>query len=248
VKQTLSRLLTEVWALGRPPRGLRILLYHSIGGDLPDGTYRPIPVHCFREQMAMLKAGARVVPLERSSLREANGVAVTFDDGYRDALTMAAPVLAALEIPFTVFVVPAFLTANDSAYLTPEQLRALARVLGCRIGAHGMHHRPLADLPAEEAYAEPKHCREALEAALGQPVTDLAYPHGSASRAVMDAAARAGFTLAVCSRTGVNDAARDPLMLCRTEILARDGARASRHKLRGAWDWHRWRHPDPARR
>jgi hypothetical protein len=85
-----------------------------------------------------------------------------------------------------------------------------------------------------------------LEDLLGRPVIALAYPHGSVDHRVRQAAAAAGYQLGACSRSDVNTAGRDPLLLCRTEVVGADSQRVFSQKLNGAWDWTRWRSPDPA--
>jgi peptidoglycan/xylan/chitin deacetylase (PgdA/CDA1 family) len=67
------------------------------------------PVALFRKQMEALRRHFTVLPLtelaERARLRDVprNGVAVTFDDGYRDNYTNAFPVLRDLGLPATIF-------------------------------------------------------------------------------------------------------------------------------------------------
>ncbi|MGH4019215.1 MAG: polysaccharide deacetylase family protein [Pseudonocardiaceae bacterium] len=43
-------------------------------------------------------------------------VAITFDDGYRDNLTLAVPILERLRIPATIFLVPGFLSGHEHAW------------------------------------------------------------------------------------------------------------------------------------
>jgi peptidoglycan/xylan/chitin deacetylase (PgdA/CDA1 family) len=85
-----------------------------------------------------------------------------------------------------------------------------------------------------------------IEDLIGGPVTTMSYPFGAVDRRVRDAVKRAGYLLAVCSRFDINDASRDPLLLCRTEITGNDSVRVFKQKLHGDWDWYRWRRRDPA--
>ena len=70
-------------------------------------------------QLGFLRAVANIVPLA-SALRDisegrplpARAVAVTFDDGYRDNLTLAGPLLHKMRIPATCFLVPGVLTGQ----------------------------------------------------------------------------------------------------------------------------------------
>ena len=105
-KTTIKRAVKGVGAmLGRalPARTAvaRILTYHSVGSRDHEMNVSP---PAFREQMEWLARSANVIPLAEAAASRP-GVAVTFDDGYRDNLVHAAPVLEDLGIPATVFVV-----------------------------------------------------------------------------------------------------------------------------------------------
>src|SRR5271166_5761982 len=85
-----------------------ILTYHSIsGGDSP----LQISPSLFTEQMEWLHANVRVAPLgevvkalkDRKPLPERT-VVLTFDDGFSDFYSSAAPVLRRLKLPATLFV------------------------------------------------------------------------------------------------------------------------------------------------
>ena len=84
-----------------------------------------------------------------------------------------------------------------------------------------------------------------LEDLLGRPVSAVAYPFGAANVRVRDAVRESGYNLGVCTRFDLNAPGRDPLMLCRCNIECNDTTRVLRQKLRGDWDWYRWRTPDP---
>src|SRR5262245_1552214 len=96
----------STWGPRRERTNGRILCYHSIGqrpGDVNDvGSER------FRRHLDVaLSSGFRFV--EAGPLAEGRGgprdLAITFDDGLRSVATIAAPVLAELGIPYTLFVV-----------------------------------------------------------------------------------------------------------------------------------------------
>jgi len=204
----------------------------------------------FRQQMTSLKQNkaVMVVPLDLTALSMCTGtrVAITFDDGYRDHLMIVAPMLAELGIPFSVFVVPRYIETGHPYYLNVDQLSELSTMAGCTVGSHGMNHVRLVDLDEDALIRELRDSRQWLEDRLSRPVNMLAYPHGSVNQRVRNAAAAVGYTLGVCSHAGINGEERDPLMLCRTEILGCDSLRVFHHKLSGALDWRRLRVKDPA--
>ncbi len=91
------------------PGGAIVLTYHSVARRAHDPFQLAISPDVFRQQMEWLRDHCQPVPLcELDNLRlRGKGqrwVAVTFDDGYRDNLTAALPILRALSIPATVFV------------------------------------------------------------------------------------------------------------------------------------------------
>jgi peptidoglycan/xylan/chitin deacetylase (PgdA/CDA1 family) len=74
-------------------------------------------------QLVVLRRVANVVPLGPSLEKLYAGgelprraVAITFDDGYRDALRVALPLLERLELPATFFLAPAIISRDCSAW------------------------------------------------------------------------------------------------------------------------------------
>ncbi|MBK9444597.1 MAG: polysaccharide deacetylase family protein [Betaproteobacteria bacterium] len=226
-------------------------MFHAIGSPaLEDrqGLFSIKP-DLFREHLAVLaEKGGRVVPFSPAVLAsEGPRLSITFDDGYRDNLEVAAPMLAELGLPFTVFVPSEFVRQKRPGFMTPEMLRRLAALPGACVGAHGAGHVKLTDCDDSQLQSELVSSRYYLEDVLGAPVETMAYPYGAVDQRVRNATEAAGYVLAACSHAGLNDGRRDPLLIRRTEILSHDKARFFCQKLDGHWDWYRWRTPDPAR-
>lgn len=93
--------------LSRVPR-FPILSYHRIN-DEGDPFFPSLSTEVFERHMAFVAEAYVVLPLEELVERMGRGrvprnaLAVTIDDGYRDNLTHAAPVLARYGLPATVF-------------------------------------------------------------------------------------------------------------------------------------------------
>jgi peptidoglycan/xylan/chitin deacetylase (PgdA/CDA1 family) len=126
---------------GRPV----VLAFHGVTDEAPghlcnhEGLHLHLPV--FERLMAFIAARYRAVPLARvADWLEGRGtmpdraVAVTFDDGYRNVLTQAAPVLHRHGIPATLFVATDFVFRGEmlwwdrllgALYLTREPRLAL---------------------------------------------------------------------------------------------------------------------------
>ena len=239
---TISALYGVIKQVIPSPRGFRILMYHAVGSEVPGdirSMYSMTPER-FKEQMQIFSefASGRVTRLGEMSEQ---GVAITFDDGYRDTLEVAAPILTDLKIPFTVFVTPGFVLSGQPIYLSVAGLRELAAVPGVSIGAHGYSHCRLTECNTHQLQEELTNSRKWLEDILGRPVTIMSYPYGAVDKHIRDAAAAAGYLLAASSKFGTNMSGYDPLWLARTDIWAQDDRRAFRAKLAGGWDWLKWR-------
>ena len=221
-----------------PCVGSRVLMYHAIGSRIPSdvqGRYS-LPSERFYEHMQCLGAsGYPIVPFGASGAEAT--VAVTFDDGYRDNYHTAYPILADLNIPFTIFVTADFVRVGAPLYLQPEELRALASNPLVTIGAHGSSHIPFSHLDSQVLRHELADSRQALEDIIGRSVDTMSYPHGAVNERIRGLVEEAGFRLAACSRFGCNTLTADPLQLNRTDIWSSDSVRDFERKLAGAWDW-----------
>lgn len=252
IPRAISEAVSCVNARSGPRPGLRILMYHAIGtpalGDTL-GIFSLSPT-LFREQMDYLARyhAGRVKDLHPEiQIGQAADLAITFDDGYLDNLEIAAPILVERKFPFTIFVTSDFVRSERKGFLSPAKLRELADLPGVRIGAHGAKHVALSECDDKTLADELRSSRQTLEEIIGKPVNSMAYPYGAANRRVREAAAAAGYQLAACSYADTNLPERDRLLLGRTEILSDDSLRSFKQKLKGNWDWRRWRTPDPTR-
>jgi peptidoglycan/xylan/chitin deacetylase (PgdA/CDA1 family) len=221
-------------------RSLRVLMYHKVN-DLP-GNRMSMPVSLFDEQMAQLRElGYTVVDLDAVLRHYVDGAAlpdgavlITFDDGYRDNLENAAPVLHRHGYPAVQFVPLAYV--GDRQPLPHEEHLAQSGVinrtvdweelgdlerLGVRIESHGISHKPLADLELDEAAREIAISKLQLEERLGRPVRAFSYVKGSEAhynKVHLSLVRQAGYDVAFTAVSGANTPASDPLELRRYNV------------------------------
>ncbi len=189
-----------------------ILYYHYIRTIQPSAqnllSWRlSIPPALFAEQMALLHVeGAH--PITLATLMDAlqgkralpsHPIVLTFDDGYADFATVVQPIMARYGFVATDFVVSGFV--NRARYMTAAQVRQM-EADGMVIGAHTVHHVDLTAQPVQVAHDEIVNSKNALEALLGHPVLDFAYPYGGFNAAVAQLVQQAGFREAVTTLGG----------------------------------------------
>jgi peptidoglycan/xylan/chitin deacetylase (PgdA/CDA1 family) len=242
---------------GDGQRTLRVLMYHKIN-DVQENPLS-VPVSLFDEQMAQLKElGYNVVDLQRVLDHYAGvvplpprAVLITFDDGYRDNLENALEVLQRHGYPGVLFMPIGFL---DTALPLPHEEHLAQRGIvnrtldwsdladlergGIRVEAHGISHRPLADLEVDEAAREIVLAKLKLEEALGRDVRAFAYVKGSEAHykpVHLSLLRQAGYDIAFTSVSGANTPRTDPLRLHRYNVEPYP-ARTFELVLRGACD------------
>ena len=226
--------------------GSRILTYHSVGTRNHEMNVTP---EMFARQMDWLAERPDVGSLPDAA--GGKGIAITFDDGYRDNLLNAAPVLRDCGLGATCFIVPGRMggvlahdrgqaqSDPDSCVLMTWEEAASWREMGFEIGAHTMSHRRLSKCTAREQHEEIADCAMAIQRHLGVCPEAFAYPFGSSADyddISVRLAQEAGFAYAVSSRYGVNGAARERWALRRIWIDATDDMAMFRAKVEGRLD------------
>jgi peptidoglycan/xylan/chitin deacetylase (PgdA/CDA1 family) len=212
-----------------------ILMYHRIAADGPVALerYRVAP-DLFASQIAALhRSGYRTISLEdwisamaRHERLRGKPVILTFDDGYRDFLTAAMPVLRAHGFSATVFLVAdriGGMSDWDSGYGEPSPLLSWAEVralrdAGIEFGSHSSVHRKMTAMSRTELTEDMVRARAILEEGLATCVKTLAYPYGSQNDFVGDIIADLGFQAALTCEPGISRFGDDLLRLPRITV------------------------------
>lgn len=163
-----------------------ILVYHSISKPakaMPGNI--DISPERFEQQLRWLSRWRKVVRL-RQTLRtiEKRLVALTFDDGFRDNLTVALPILEKYNMPMTLFVTAGFI--GKEGYLSADELRLMAQHPLVTIGAHGLTHPHFNELTPDQARFELRESRRLLEQMTGLTVDLMAWPYGECTESLED--------------------------------------------------------------
>jgi len=220
-----------------------ILAYHRVQ-PAPAETLS-VSTHNFERQLRWLLATGWQPSVLDDAHRRGRKFSVTFDDGYRDNLIHAAPILLRLDIPATFFVSTAYLddehvfhwrrrrmqVDNPEGFpLRRSEVVELVRA-GFEIGSHTVSHPHLTELCDDEVMTELRGSRRAIEDLTGRACRFLVYPFASTDERVIAEASRAGFRDAFVTPTGPHlpnrRFSRHRVGIYRHDSLARFGLKAS---------------------
>jgi peptidoglycan/xylan/chitin deacetylase (PgdA/CDA1 family) len=198
-----------------------------------------------RQLETAIERGYRFVPAERiaGGAGSSSELAITFDDGLTSVATNAAPILAELGIPWTLFVVSDWAAGRhpfgDGVMLGWRDIERLAAT-GVSIGSHSVSHADFGYLSSTEAHAELSQSRRAIEQAIGIVPNAFAVPIGGFRNWTADAgriAAEIGYDLIYAQAEDRRPAGT----IARTFVTRYDGDRQFRAALAGAFDrWEEW--------
>jgi peptidoglycan/xylan/chitin deacetylase (PgdA/CDA1 family) len=156
---SLIRQLGNVVAPGGTNGSLLVLIFHRVLPETDPLMPGEPDTKSFAAQMDLIRATCTVLPLSEAIERLYSGslperaTCITFDDGYANNLTMAAPILKARGLPATVFVATGFLNGgrmwNDTVI---ESVRQAGEVLDLTSIDLGTHRLP--DVPARRRAIE----------------------------------------------------------------------------------------------
>ena len=183
---------------------MRILGYHRIadGRRLAVGLARALPradARGGRERREADPPRSRARAAARGPVT-GRYVCVTFDDGYRDNLLAAAPVLAELDIPATIFV-PSRIIDGDAAFhwyedpppaLSWDEVGELVAGGLVDVQSHTLTHPLLPQVDAERSHEEIAGSKRAIEAHVPYVAHELLLPGRALRRARGRVRARGG--------------------------------------------------------
>jgi peptidoglycan/xylan/chitin deacetylase (PgdA/CDA1 family) len=206
-----------------------ILMYHSVTDSEPIDPYG-VSRKAFCDQISWLldqdyqfMSLATLVQSGRDGLftGRRKQVVVTFDDGYRDLLANALPILLRHRVPATLFLVTDMLgqSASWNRYcpkallMTEEEVRQV-RAQGMSLGSHTLTHVDLTALGDEELRRQLVTSQIAL-ADLGETFFSFSYPWGKHTDREVAALKAASYQCAVAVGGTASFSRADPYRLGR---------------------------------
>jgi peptidoglycan/xylan/chitin deacetylase (PgdA/CDA1 family)/glycosyltransferase involved in cell wall biosynthesis len=226
-------------------RPIPVLMYHKVP-DRPLETKHKIFVTkaTFRRQMQTLKKrGFTTLDFHdlKNFLDQSRSLAsfpkkpilLTFDDGYKDNLENAAPILKEFGFKGTVFVLSDRSMAHNEwdtstdpteprhELMNREQIQQCS-TLGLSVGSHGRSHRDLTTLSREESWDEIRLSKLELENQLQAKIVAFAYPYGKYDSLREQQTFEAGYDFAVATDSGALRLEENPYAIFRVNIFPHD--------------------------
>jgi peptidoglycan/xylan/chitin deacetylase (PgdA/CDA1 family) len=182
-----------------------------------------------------------------SALQNQKRVAITFDDGFRDFHTAAAPILRKHGFTATMYLPTAFIGDERKSFkgrecLTWEEVRELQSG-GMEFGSHTVNHPVLVKLDWPEIETELRDSKATLERRLGETTRAFAYPFAfpQANRPFctrfLEVVQATAYESCVTTDIGTFKSGNNPLQVKRLPANSADDKALFRAKLAGAYSW-----------
>jgi len=166
-------------------------MFHSIEDELSDNnSIYHIGVIRFSEVCKLLD-------LLRSSVLKNYGTSVeiifTFDDGYRNYIDNALPILNQYSFKSIVFLIAEHLNDKSGKYISSNDLESLVKHTEVTIGMHGYSHVDLSSLSEEYLLEELANIKEVCDS-IGFSTDYFSLPFGRANDNVISKLVEQGYT------------------------------------------------------
>lgn len=236
------------------------LCYHGVTEQPRRSSDDPKGLHVnhlrFAAQLDFLQRHYNVVSLQDYWIAHNGGqqlghysVVLTFDDGFRNFLTVAAPLLSARKLPAIVFLItdkageengyrsPSWTPDDDRRYLSWSEARNLKENHGFEFGSHTCSHSRLLGLSAADTERELLHSFNDLVNNLAVNRPTLSYPKGEYSSLLAADAQELGYACALTTDRGTNEMDHDLFTLGRTLIGDNDDEASFAVRVSGLRWW-----------
>lgn len=213
-------------APGPPRAGVPVFTYHMVDRRIPPdhiGNALTITPQQFAAQLATLAmrhlrtiSASDLVGDLRHGVAPPHTVVLTFDDGYKDSVTEALPLLRHYHDTATFYIISG--TIGTPRHLTWSDVRAL-RAAGMEIGAHGRQHVDLRELNEPGQLAQVSGCVHSLERWARIDPQTYAYPSGRYNATTFDVMRREHVEAAFTMEPGFVHNLANPYRLPRIRVM-----------------------------
>jgi len=175
-------------------------------------------------------------------------IAVTFDDGFKNFIDNALPIMLTRQIPAMIFVPTGYIGRypewienpdhenTQEVLMTDDELKNLPQDM-VRIGSHCVSHPRLTLLTKKQIIYELSESKKQLELLLEKNVTTLAYPYDDYNDQIIELAQEAGYSRVFKDVPTYPTSQMRGFFLGRISTTPEDWGIEYWLKLRGAYQW-----------
>ncbi len=167
-----------------------VLMYHSISNDKSILSVTPKK---FEEQIKFLHdIGYKSINFNQINSNIQKPIIITFDDGYKDNLINALPILKKYSFVSTIFIVSDFIGKSnnwdiDQKDYVPKELLTKNDIIelishGMSIGSHGKTHSSLINLNQKQVHNEITYSKNDIQNFIGSKIETFSYPFGKINK------------------------------------------------------------------
>lgn len=217
---------------------VRIVYYHFVFGDERERFAEHL--RFYRDHYQIISYSEAIERIRRGQVDD-RYLAISFDDGFKNNVEVAAPILEQFGIRAIFFVVARFikfgpgqekeLTAfSRSRFIGHYPLRNMSQddlrrliTAGHEIGSHTLSHARLSALQAAEAEQEIAASKDVIEEMAWAPVRHFSFPYGLAAYFppyCREYVERAGYESCASGVRGINTNGTDVYSLLRDQVAA----------------------------
>ncbi len=171
-----------------------VLVYHSINNDKSNLS---LEINNFEKQINFLKnCGFETTNFDNISSTKKKQIIITFDDGYKDILQFALPILKKYNFNATCFLVSNLLGKKNSWDTLKDNLisKDLMNIddinewikNGMSIGSHSHNHKDLTKLKIKDLESDIDYSKKTLEDKFGKEINNFCYPFGKVNKSVYE--------------------------------------------------------------
>jgi peptidoglycan/xylan/chitin deacetylase (PgdA/CDA1 family) len=228
-----------------PSTGIPILQYHRISNNFSEKIHTTTvkPDEFIKQMDYLVENNYRVIHLQdvlhligTPEVKKNKYIAITFDDGHKDNLQHAYPILQSRNFTATVFIVPGYVgekgyfddhgrvengASSESAryyeFMSWNELRQISDVF--KIESHTQHHLDLTTISdADCLRSELSDPIKSIEDNLGYTPRYLCYPYGKFNDKIMKMLPDLGYKAAFGSEYGVNSRGTNIISMHRNTV------------------------------
>jgi peptidoglycan/xylan/chitin deacetylase (PgdA/CDA1 family) len=203
-----------------------VLVYHSIDNN---NSNLSLAIDIFEKQLNYLnRIGFNTVSFDKIDENKKKQIIITFDDGYKDVLKFALPILKKYNFTAICFLVSNMIGKQNSwdslrHDFTPKNLMDTDDINewinnGMYIGSHSHNHYDLTKLNKSELYKDLDFSKKTLEDKFGKKINNFCYPFGKVNKSVYDAVKKKFKTAVTINRSRYETNKHNLLLIPRIDM------------------------------